>query len=118
MYGVRHHEIPSETLISSEDEKQIESSKSYSYFPGGAYANGSLERVDMYPHRSDTDPALTNSSSGGDTGYKTEATESKYFPPPLLSTGGRRCGPFEGKPTSHGYYPTALSPSSANVTMT
>ncbi|KOS18285.1 Transcription factor vib-1 [Escovopsis weberi] len=122
MYGsARHHDLSTDTTMSSEDEKGAGGSKGYHYYPGTLY-EGSAPRVDMFSHhhhhhRSETEPS--NSHLGSDkvkSEYDLSIMPRVFHPPPMADL-RRQNGPFDGKATSAGYYPTMMTPPGANLTM-
>jgi meiosis-specific transcription factor NDT80 len=118
-YGTRQHghghEMGTEALA-SEDEKP--KSGGYQYFPGTIYASQQEPRegVDMFAHqpRSSTDtdgsgmPSVKSdySSEAGSSSGSNGGLPSLFHNGPLATT--RRCGPFEGKSRTEGYYPTMV----------
>ncbi|KAI9171136.1 Meiosis-specific transcription factor [Paramyrothecium foliicola] len=119
--GGRHHDIPAEVMIPPEEEKAIESTKAYRYYPGTIYPDQS-DHIDMFQHRNENETQLPH--MGTEVDMKPKITDSydisnltrQARPPPLMA-GQRRCGPFEGKPDSAGYYPTMMASSGANTTI-
>ncbi|KAJ4149572.1 hypothetical protein NW754_001011 [Fusarium falciforme] len=122
MYGVRHHDIPPESMISSEEAKAINTVREYQYYPGPIYETQG-ERVEMFNPRTERDGVVPHMATGLDVGAKIKAdydstTLPSIFQPPA-HLGDRTPAPFEGKSTSSGYYPTSMIPSSGiNMTMT
>lgn len=123
VYGVRQHDIPTETAIPTEDEKAMEAAKGYQYYPGSAY-DGQPDRVNMYSHhnhRSAPEPAvLPHMATGMDIDIKInhEDEAPRLFHTPPLINDRRPCGSFQSKGNTNGYYPTILSPSGLNITTT
>lgn len=134
-----HHTLPAEALIPPEDEKAIESTKAYQYYPGSIYPSHD-NRIDMWSHNDaspesmaaphtlstpldmndkvkdeyETAGATAHTNAGGASGSTTtnNASSSSSPLPRLMqpqTLGGtdhpRSCRPFDGKPTSTGYYP-------------
>ncbi|KAM5367046.1 hypothetical protein ACJZ2D_010227 [Fusarium nematophilum] len=122
VYSVRHHDIPPESMIPSEDAKAIGTVKEYQYYPGSMY-DGPSDRIDLFNHRTERDGVVPHMATGLDVSGKIKpdydgATLPSIFHPPA-QINERPPGPFEGKPTSNGYYPTTMVPSSGiNMTMT
>ena len=119
LYSVRHHDIPHESMIPAEDMKAVDTTKEYQYFPGSMYESHA-DRVDMFP-RTEAEMGVPHMTTGLDINAKMKSeydgtTLPSIFQPPLL-VGERRPGPFEGKSSSTGYYPTHYSPSGVNLTM-
>ncbi|KAF4460179.1 Transcription factor vib-1 [Fusarium albosuccineum] len=122
VYGVRHHDIPPESMIPSEEAKAIGTTREYQYYPGSMYeAQG--ERIDLFNPRTDRDGVIPHMATGLDVSgkikpdYDGATLPSIFHPPPQI--GERPPAPFEGKSTSSGYYPTSMVPSSGiNMTMT
>jgi meiosis-specific transcription factor NDT80 len=122
IYGSgRHHDIPTEVMIPPEDEKDIENAKGYRYYPGSMYPDQS-EHVDMFPQRNEIDSQSSHMSTELDTkprmgeSYEMGGMPRHFRPPPLMAT-QRRCGPFEGKADTNGYYPTMLATSGGHTTI-
>ncbi|KAF5022141.1 hypothetical protein F66182_5808 [Fusarium sp. NRRL 66182] len=119
LYGVRHHDIPPESMIPSEDVKTISTVREYQYYPGPMY-EGQGDRMDMFHPRTDRDGVVPHMATGMDVGSKIKpdydgtALPSIFHPPAQMND--RPPGPFEGKSTSSGYYPTPSS--GINMTMT
>ncbi|CAI4214835.1 unnamed protein product [Parascedosporium putredinis] len=96
--------------------KTIEVTKGYQYYPGTTYEAQQDHRggVDTFTHQ-----RPDHSSSAFEVKTKTEydtgnsPLPSLFHPGPLAMN--RRCGPFEGKPRSDGYYPSMVPPSGINI---
>lgn len=109
-------EIPVESMIPPEEAKTIEVTKGYQYYPGTTYEAQQDHRggVDTFTHQ-----RPDHSSSAFEVKTKTEydtgnsPLPSLFHPGPLAMN--RRCGPFEGKPRSDGYYPSMVPPSGINI---
>ncbi|KAF7552028.1 hypothetical protein G7046_g7547 [Stylonectria norvegica] len=120
IYNGRHHDIPHESMIPSEEAKAIDTAKEYQYYPGPMY-EGHNDRIDMFGSRSESEASVPQISTGLDLNGKVKheydgATLPSIFHQPS-SMGDRRTGLFEGKSTSNGFYPTHLPPSSVNMNM-
>lgn len=121
-YGVRHHDIPPESMISPEDAKAIGTAKEYQYYPGSMYDTQS-DRIDLFSARQERDNMVSHMATGLDMNGKVKpeyegATLPSIFHPPA-QMGDCPPGAFEGKATSKNYYPTPTVPSSGiNMTMT
>ena len=122
--GHRHHALPPETLISPDEEKVMDNTKAYQYYPGGVFDGQSNQRVDLWNHHSASEPMIPHVVGGVDLNSKVKNEhENNTLPrlvhPPSLSSNdpSRSCRSFEGKPSSNGYYPHVLSPSSMSITM-
>ena len=120
-----HHELAMDHVMSAEEIKAITETKDYRYYPGTIYDGNADARqpVEMFSHhqprhRSDGDGAvLPVPGSGADMGAKVKPEyESGGGRPNLFYPGSsyytNRCGRFEGKPSSSGYYPTMMPPPS------
>ncbi|KAK1752112.1 hypothetical protein QBC47DRAFT_425021 [Echria macrotheca] len=118
--GTRHHqELSMEPIISAEECKAITEPKAYQYYAAPIYEGEQDPRqhqVELFSHgrsESENSAAATMSSGFDPTKVKPE-TDSGL--PSLYYTGtsfySQRCGRFEGKPSSAGYYPTAIPPTS------
>lgn len=118
-YGGRHHhhhDLSTETMMSPEDAKVMESTKGYHYGAGMIYdgQHDSRAGVETFTHHhGDHEP------NGLDTKTKSEfdggnaSLPSIFHPGPLMVN--RRCGPFDVKPRSDGYYPSLASQSGINI---
>jgi meiosis-specific transcription factor NDT80 len=111
----RHHALPPETLVPPEEEKAMEGNKGYSYYPGAIYEGHSDQRIELFNHSSVSDaiPSQIPAEDDVSTKIKSEYSNPNTLPRlmnPASSTDRGRCGPFEGKPNSNGYYPH-VSPS-------
>jgi meiosis-specific transcription factor NDT80 len=120
----RHHGLPAEVVIPQEEQKEIETTKGYQYYPGSIYDSQADQRVELFNHQSESEPHHPSSHADMDTKGKMEYepvsnmnTLPRIIQPPLLSSDRRRCGPFDGKPSSSGYYPHAMSPSAMSISM-
>jgi meiosis-specific transcription factor NDT80 len=122
--GHRHHALPPEALLSPEEEKAIENTKGYQYYPGSMCDGQANQRVDLWNHHSDSESMVPHVVAGVDVNGKVKNEyENNTLPrlvhPSSLSSSDqpRSCRPFDGKPTSNGYYPHVMSPSSMSITM-
>lgn len=116
----RRHALPAETPMTADEQRSMEDIKGYSYFPGAATDGHTDDRVDAYDHQSHSDsmhPHMLDMHSKVKSEY--ENTLPRLMHPPVMSSDQRpRCGPFEAKPTSNGYYPPhMMSPSNLSMTM-
>ncbi|KAK0764153.1 hypothetical protein N5P37_003548 [Trichoderma harzianum] len=116
VYGTpRSHDVPSEATIPSEDDKVMANTKGYLYYPGPMYDNSHSRPMEMFGTRSDQETSPSQSST--DTKVKSEYDVTpRVFHPPLTEN-RRHPGPFEGKSTSGGYYPTILSSPTTSLTL-
>jgi len=121
MYGQRHHALPPEAMIPPADEKAIETEKSYQYYPGAMYQDQTNGRLDAWNHATD-DQMVPHVVAGVDINggrvkaeYENNTLPRLVQPASLTSNDqGRNCRPFEGKPTSNGFFPhPTMSPSSS-----
>ena len=121
-YGSRHHhELALEPMISAEEEKGITAPKGYHYYPQpfyeGEQADPRNHQVEMFSHtRGEPEHTTSASLSSGYEKVKPEEGLPSIFFPGSSYYSGSRCGRFEGKPSSNGYYPTPVPPSSLNMT--
>ncbi|KAH6996317.1 hypothetical protein BKA56DRAFT_695950 [Ilyonectria sp. MPI-CAGE-AT-0026] len=121
LYNVRHHDIPPESIIPSENAKAIDTAKEYQYYPGAMY-DGQSDRIDLFNSRSEAEAAVPHMATGMDVNgkikheYDGATLPSIFHPPGQVSE--RRPGPFDGKPNTNGYYPTMVPPPGVNITMT
>ncbi|KAF4455353.1 hypothetical protein F53441_2316 [Fusarium austroafricanum] len=120
LYGVRHHDIPPESMIPPEDSKAIGTTREYQYYPGPMY-EGQSDRIDLFNPRGERDSNVApHMATGMDMNgkikpdYDGAALPSIFHPPAQMND--RPPGPFEGKSASSGYYP--IPSSSINMTMT
>lgn len=127
--GTRHHDLSMEPMISHEECKAITEPKAYQYYAGPIYESEDprQHQIELFhPARSEPE---SNSSSGSTStlasggfdptkvnvkGEAETGLPSMFYPPSSFYS--QRCGRFEGKSTSAGYYPTAIPPSSMNMT--
>ncbi|KAK4218564.1 female sexual development-1 protein [Rhypophila decipiens] len=120
--GGRHHghDLGIDQMISPEDEKVLSAStKGYQYYPTPLYESDHQDHrhhpVELYSTgRSEAEsnhtPALGNSFDPTKVKPESDPLPSLFYPSPSFFTA--RCGRFEGKPTSNGYYPTSIPPTS------
>lgn len=125
LYGTqRQHTLPAETLIPAEDEKAIETTKAYQYYPASLYPSQNT-RVDYFDHHSESEHVVPHVVAGVDINSNKVKSEfenntlPRLVHPPSLSSPdqARSCRPFEGKSTSSGFYPHVISPSSMSISM-
>ncbi|KAK0390977.1 hypothetical protein NLU13_0479 [Sarocladium strictum] len=115
--GIRHNDMPTEHPMTSEDEKAIESAQRYLYFTDAGMNTSQSGRVDLMSGRSEPDSMVNRIAPSNDHKVKPEYDYSslpRQFNSASISADHARCGPFEGKPTSNGYYPNMLSQSGVN----
>ncbi|KXH47174.1 NDT80/PhoG like DNA-binding family protein [Colletotrichum simmondsii] len=121
-YGSTRHHPELETMLPPEDAKAIETTKEYQYYPGHIYdTSDSRGGVEMFTHsrhaQDNLVPHMTPTYDPLHDRVKRDpegAMLPSIFQPGALMS-NQRCGPFEGKPTSGGYYPTMVPPSGVNV---
>ncbi|KPM35072.1 hypothetical protein AK830_g11503 [Neonectria ditissima] len=121
LYNARHHDIPPESMIPSENAKAIDTTKEYQYYAGSMY-DEQTSRIDLFNSRSEPEASVPHMATGMDVNGKikhenNEATLPSIFHMPS-QTGDRRPGPFDGKPSSNGYYSTMVPPPGVNMSMT
>ncbi len=118
--GARHHHDlnPLEPIISAEDSKSIAETKGYQYYPTSLYEGSEQDgkhQVELYAHTRNEPESLPHMHTGLDLSGSRIKSEpelpSMYYPGQSYLS--QRCGRFEGKSASSGYYPTMLPPSSA-----
>jgi len=127
--GTRHHgELSMEPMISAEECKSITETKGYQYYSAPIYEGDQDPRqhpVELFSHaRSETENSSSGSTSASMTSSGFDPTkvkpEAEGGLPSMFFAGNsfytQRCGRFEGKPSSVGYYPTAVPPSSMSMT--
>lgn len=128
--GMRHQhgDIPMDPIDMCDDDKALSETKDYQYFPAPFLGSTSdpSHRIELFSahHRSAHDDAGSHMGSGGVDGpsqkvkheYNGVLPSLAYAnPSSLYST---RCGRFEGKPTSSGFYPTIMAPPPSGMNMT
>ncbi|KAL1854755.1 hypothetical protein VTK73DRAFT_8705 [Phialemonium thermophilum] len=118
-YTTRHHqEIPLEAHVPAEDNKNIFEAKGYHYYPGHIYdAEHELRSpVSVFPRpRAGSTSTVSSTTNALDPMSKVKAEYDTTSPPlfyPNSSFYGTRCGRFEGKTSSIGYYPMVVPPPS------
>ncbi|KAL0933175.1 NDT80/PhoG like DNA-binding family protein [Colletotrichum truncatum] len=114
-YGTVRHHPELEPMIPPEDAKTMETTKEYRYYPGAIYEQADAEGgVEMFAnHRSGQDSMGSHMTSSYDPLHERVKRDpevgmlpSIFQQGPLMSS--QRCGPYEGKTTSTGYYPTTM----------
>jgi len=124
--GTRHHDLSMEPMISPEECKAITEPKAYQYYAGPIYENedSRQHQIELFSHaRSEPESssssgstAATMTSGGFDPTKVNIKGEAETGLPSMFYPGtsfySQRCGRFEGKSSSAGYYPTAIPPSS------
>ncbi|KAM0277144.1 hypothetical protein ACHAQH_006039 [Verticillium albo-atrum] len=117
-----HHDMNYEPMIPPEDAKPIDTTKGYQYYPGPMYEGHSDKgAIDMFTaHRTGQDgpvPHMTASVEPLQDRVKkdpeTDMFSGRFLPGPLAIS--NRCGTYEGRGTSTGYYPTMPPPNSINI---
>jgi len=124
-------ELPVEPIMSSEEAKAIDEIEGYQYYPSvlneGHMADGRAHGFSiMSPYRDDRGGHPPQLPGVGDyTQGEVEPRIKQEYPSgpslPSLTGGpldsiGRRCGRFEGTPTSRGYYPMIFQHSEVDTT--
>jgi meiosis-specific transcription factor NDT80 len=116
-YSTRQHSHHSDMASDEMDVEAKPRPAGYQYFPGTIYAGQTDPRdgVDMFTHQprtsTDTDgsgmPSVKSdySSEAGSSSGSSSGLPSLFHNGPLAT---RRCGPFDGKSRSDGYYPTMV----------
>ncbi|EPE03143.1 p53-like transcription protein [Ophiostoma piceae UAMH 11346] len=109
------HEIIEHPAMTTDEVKAIHESKDYQYFPTPICDSSQDPRqpVDMFSHPSQRELPQVNSYN--EPPVPARAKHEDSLPPPpyypgnsFLSSG--RCGRYEGKSTSSGYYPSMAGP--------
>lgn len=122
-----HHDMPMEPVLSAEDEKHIHETKAYQYYPTPMYEGDQDARdpVEVFHHstkmETDCSPQQQPQHSHHSTSYQMDKVKGESYDsgisnvwyPGSSSYGSQRCGRFEGKSTSAGYYPSMLPPTAA-----
>ncbi|SPN98585.1 related to meiosis-specific protein NDT80 [Cephalotrichum gorgonifer] len=109
------HNLPAEAMIPPEDSKAIDNTKGYQYYPASVYEGQQDSRgvIEMF-----TDPRGDQESNSYESKGKSEYDGASSPLPSLFHPGqvmsNRRCGRFEGKPRSEGFYPHLISQSGMN----
>ena len=105
-------DMPPEAYVSPEDDKAIHTLKAYQYYPGATYENQQNSRcISMFTHPAPRvdDNTIMPATLGG--GFKNEFDSGGLGLPRIgVGMSGRRCPPFEGRPTSNTLYPTLMTP--------
>ena len=117
-----HHDVPMEPMLSAEEEKAINETKGYQYYPTTIYENEQDSRnpVEVFhphqkmdhestTHHQPTSHHMDMASNKVKAEYESGISNVWY---PGSSYYSQRCGRFEGKPSSNGYYPSLLPPTS------
>ncbi|KAH8912285.1 p53-like transcription factor [Coniochaeta sp. PMI_546] len=125
--GGRHHQhhqdVPMEPMLSAEEEKSINETKDYQYFPTTIYETEQDSRnpVEVFHHHHQK--TEHESAAHQPTSHRITLATDKVKPE--YDSGisnvwyagstycAQRCGRFEGKPASTGYYPSILPPTSS-----
>lgn len=122
--GTRHHhDMSMEPIISPDECKAITEPKGYQYYAATIYEGGEPDarghhQVEMFPRGGgDHDNSSSTSSGTISSGFdpakvKPEVELPSMFYPGPSYYGNNRCGRFEGKASSAGYYPSSVPPSS------
>ncbi|KAI1336283.1 hypothetical protein F5Y15DRAFT_209929 [Xylariaceae sp. FL0016] len=112
-YGTsRHHDLPMEPIISADEEKGIDSTKGYQYYPATIYEGADTSRgIEMFSQRHEHEGLLPSTGPSVDPVTSKVKHEYESSLPSIIYQPGsayypRTCGRFEGKATSTGYYPT------------
>ena len=120
--GGRHHahshDLGMDQMISAEEEKVLTANtKGYQYYPTSLYESEQDARhhqVELFSARSEPEsnstPSLGNAFDPTKVKPENDSLPSLFYSSPSYFS--PRCGRFEGKPTSNGYYPTAIPPTS------
>lgn len=119
--GGRHHahDLGMDQMISAEEEKVLTANtKGYQYYPTSLYEGEQDTRhhpVELYSTsrsepESNAAPAMGNPFDPTKVKPENDNLPSLFYPNPSFFS--PRCGRFEGKPTSNGYYPTVIAPTS------
>lgn len=119
-YNTRHHnELHMEPTLSHEEAKGIDETKAYQYYPTPIYEGEHDQRnpveVFQHRHRSEPESIVHPTTSGLDHSSKVKSEYDGTLPNafyPTSSFYSQRCGRFEGKASTAGYYPAMLPPSS------
>ncbi|KAK3390224.1 hypothetical protein B0H63DRAFT_538425 [Podospora didyma] len=117
-----HHELTMEPMISPEEAKAITEPKGYMYFPSTITEGEQDTRhhhhhsVELFAHGRNEHEGGTSASISGAYEATKVKPELEHGLPSLFYPGNsyytQRCGRFEPKASSSGYYPTAVPPSS------
>lgn len=125
-YGTRHHhhhEIPMEPILSAEEEKGIHE-KGYQYYPTAIYEGEQDPRQTVgvfHGQRSESESTAHHSTTSLDLATKVKpefdgSLSTLYYPG--SSYYNQRCGRFEGKSGSTGFYPSHIPPTTTTLNMT
>ena len=117
--GARHHhDMSMEPIISPEECKAITEPKGYQYFPTTIYEGEDTRnhQVELFTHGRNDHDSSSNSSATMSSAFDPTKVKPEVELPSMFYPGAsyysNRCGRFEGKASSAGYYPTSLAPSS------
>jgi len=118
-YNTRHHhELHMEPTLSHDESKDIHDTKGYQYYPTTIYEgdHDSRNPIEVFQHnRTGPEGGVHSTTSGLDPSSKVKSEYEGGLPNvfyPASSFYSQRCGRFEGKQSSAGYYPTMIPPSS------
>lgn len=113
-----HQDVPMEPMLSAEEEKEINETKGYQYYPTPIYEHEQDSRhpVEVFHHHQKMEQESTTHQP---TSHQVHMAAEKIKPEydsniwyPGSSYYAQRCGRFEGKSSSAGYYPSMLPPTS------
>jgi meiosis-specific transcription factor NDT80 len=117
-----HHDLPMEPMLSAEEEKDINETKGYQYYPTPIYEGEQDSRnpVEVFHHHQKMDHETTthHQPTSHQMDMATNKVKAEYDSGmsnvwyPGSSYYSQRCGRFEGKSSSTGYYPSMLPPTS------
>ncbi len=119
-----HQDSIMDPAMSAEEVKSITEPKDYQYYPAPIFAGSHDPRgnVEMFSHhRSEQGSPAPSIGSGLDMPSRVKqeyegTLPSLFFPGNSFYT--NKCGRFEGKSTSSGFYPTVMAPPPSAVNMT
>jgi meiosis-specific transcription factor NDT80 len=110
----QHPGLPLEPTLTPEENKEVTEAKGYQYYPQAVYDDNHDVRspVEVFQHQRDanTTHSLTSGIESGPK-IKSEFDNNSVFYPGS-SYYSQRCGRYEGKTSSNGFYPSAIPPPS------
>ncbi|KAM0328138.1 hypothetical protein ACHAQA_005544 [Verticillium albo-atrum] len=117
-----HHEMQYDAMIPPEDAKSIDTTKGYQYYPGAMYEGPQTDKngIDMFAGHRNEPGVVSHMVPGVDSIHdrvkkdpEGDMLAGRFMPGPLAIS--NRCGTYEGKGASTGYYPAMLPPASTNI---
>lgn len=118
-----HNDLPMEPMLSAEEDKEINETKGYQYYPTSIYENEQDTRspVEVFHHQKmDHDSTTPHQTASHHLDLGANKVKPEYESSISNSNAwysgssyyAQRCGRFEGRSSSAGYYPSMLPPTS------